>query len=180
MTTPTTTPIRRALTEESTLQPLVKDGLGAVQRAHKDYLAEAVRTAFADSIDIDEALKQGREQENRWDYLLGHEASGTIVAVEPHSARDDEVSTIIAKRTAARDQLRVHLRPGATVARWLWVASGRVSFANTEKTKFRLDQNGITFVGRQVQARHLPAGAASSSEGRFGSATGKSGKRKKS
>lgn len=100
----TTTPVRGALAEDSTLQPHVKDGLGAVRSAHKAYFAEAIRPAFADSIDIDEALQGGHEQENRWDYLVGHAASGAVVAVEPHSAKDDEVSTVIAKRTAARDR----------------------------------------------------------------------------
>jgi hypothetical protein len=180
MTAPTPTPVRGALTDESTLRPLVKDGLGAVQNAHKAYFVEEVRAEFADSIDIDEALREGRERDNRWDYLLGHSASGTVVAVEPHSARDDEVSTVIAKRTAARDQLKDHLRPGAAVARWLWVASGKVCFANTEKTRLRLDQSGIEFVGKQVQAKHLPAAGGTSSKGKSGSGAGRAGKRKKS
>lgn len=177
----TTTPVRGALAEDSTLQPHVKDGLGAVRSAHKAYFAEAIRPAFADSIDIDEALQGGHEQENRWDYLVGHAASGAVVAVEPHSAKDDEVSTVIAKRTAARDQLKGHLRSGAAVARWLWVASGKVCFANTEKTRLRLDQNGIAFVGTQVQAKHLPAAAARpSGTAKKHTGAGKAGKRKTS
>lgn len=160
MTLPAPTPIRGILTEASVILPQVKDGLGAVQRAHKDYLSVELRTKFADSLDIDEALKAGHESENRWDYLLGHAASGLVVAVEPHSARDDEITTVINKRAAAREQLKDHLRPGAKIARWLWVASGKVRFASTEKAGFRLAQHGIEFVGSQVQAKHLPAEVA--------------------
>ncbi len=156
MSSRTTTPIRAALQDRSPLQPSVQVGLNAVQKAHRDYLDAAIRSEFADSIDIDEGLRAGREQENRWDYLLGHTPSGLVIAVEPHSAKDDEITTVINKRASAREQLKGHLRPTAKVSRWLWVASGRVCFANTEIARRRLDQNGIEFVGTQVKAKHLP------------------------
>jgi len=73
-------------------------------------------------------MRVGHEQENRWDYLLGHRPSGEIVAVEPHAAKQDEISTIVGKLTAAKRYIRPHLRDGVTVKRWLWVASGNVQF----------------------------------------------------
>jgi hypothetical protein len=151
------TPVRAALKADSELQPLVQDGLGALEATHKSYIDDSVRTDFADSIDIDAALREGREQEHRWDYLLGHAPSRRVVAVEPHAAKDDQIKTVIQKRKAARDQLRDHLRDGAKVDCWLWVASGKVKFAPTEKAIRRLSQNGIQFVGRKIQAKHLPA-----------------------
>ena len=150
------TPVRRALVKDSTLLPSVADGIGAVEAAHRIYFDIAIRTTFADSLELDEAVKQGHEQENRWDYLLGHEPSGEVIAVEPHSAKQDEISTVIKKRFSARAQLKNHLRDGVTVKKWLWVASGKVHFADTEKTKRLLDQNGIEFVGKKVTAKHLP------------------------
>jgi hypothetical protein len=150
------TPVRVALHEDSFLQPLVVGGLGAVKAAHRDYFEVAVRPAFADSLDLDEAVMPGHEQENRWDYLLGHSPSGQVVAVEPHSAKQDEITTVIKKRSAAREQLKGHLRDGVWVAKWLWVASGRVHFADTEKVRRLLDQNGVEFVGTKVGNRHLP------------------------
>lgn len=154
------TPVRRALLADSPLQPLVADGLGAVKVPHRrDHFDTAVLRAFTDSLELDEAVRLGNERENRWDYLLGHEASGKIVAVEPHSAKQDEVTTVIRKRAAAREHLKAHLKDGAHVAKWLWVASGRVHFADTEKVRRLLDQNGIEFVGTRVAARHLPAPA---------------------
>lgn len=157
------TPVRRALRAGSTLLPAVADGLEAVKRAHHDYFDQEVRRDFADSLDLDEATRQGRERENRWDYLLGHQRSGELVAIEPHSAKEDEITTVIRKRTAAREHLKGHLREGARVTRWLWVASGKVQFADTEKARRRLDQNGIEFVGTRVAARHLPDSGGGSS-----------------
>lgn len=150
--------LRRTLRSNSSLQGSVCDGVGAVKNAHRAYFDPTIRTAFEDSLDLDAALRVGHEQENRWDYLMGHEPSSEVVAVEPHSAKQDEISTVIKKRSYAREQLKPHLQGGARVSKWLWVASGKVHFADTEKAKRRLDQNGIEFVGKKVMARHLPAG----------------------
>jgi hypothetical protein len=157
------TPVRRALREGSALLSAVADGMGAVKKAHRDYFDPSVRPDFADSLDLDEAVRQGRDRENRWDYLLGHTPSGEVVAVEPHSAKDGHITKAIQKLTSAREQLREHLRPDARVTKWLWVASGKVHFADTENARVQLDQHGIKFAGRKIQARHLPDSAASSS-----------------
>lgn len=149
------TALRRALLAESSLHDSICSGLNAIKASHRDYFDLPIRSAFADSIDLDEATRVGREQENRWDYLLSHAPSSEVVAVEPHSAKQDEISTVVKKLAAAREQLKAHLRAGAKVSRWLWVASGEVQFANTEKTVFQLAQNGILFVGRTIRAKHL-------------------------
>lgn len=149
------TPVRSALRKDSALLPLVADGLGAVKNAHRDYFDAAIRQTFADSLDLDAAMQPGHEQANRWDYLLGHVPSGNVVAVEPHSAKQDEITAVINKRLAAREQMKGHLCDGARVTKWLWVASGKVHFANTEKARLRLDQHGIEFVGTKVTAKHL-------------------------
>jgi hypothetical protein len=152
------TPLRAALCEESRLQSLVRRGVEAVEAAHKLYLDESVRTRFADSLELDAAMKQDPRYINnhRWDYLLGDAGTQCVIALEPHSAKSDEVSRVITKKAAAVEQLKEHLRLGKKVEAWLWVASGKVQFANTEKELRRLDQAGITFVGKRVMAKHLP------------------------
>jgi hypothetical protein len=153
------TPVRKALQETSTLRESVSDGIGAVEKAQRAYFAADIRGTFGDSLDLDAALQQEHPSANRWDYLLGHSPSEEVVAVEPHSAKQDEITAVINKRKAAKQQLAAHLEPGAHVARWLWVASGKVQFADTEKARRRLDENGIEFVGKQVLAKHLPSAA---------------------
>lgn len=149
------TPVRAALLETSDLQPLVCNGLGAVESSHRDYFEASIRTQFADSLELDAAMAAAYPTDNRWDYLLGHEPSGCVVAVEPHSAKSGEVSTVIAKREKAQAHLRGHLRPGTKVSEWIWVASGRVDFSPFDRVKRRLDQAGIRFVGGQVKAKDL-------------------------
>lgn len=89
------TPIRSVLMSTSTLRDKVKDGLGAVETTHRGYLDKKICTDFADSLALDEALKEGEHsQANRWDYLLGHTPSAKIIGLEPHSAKTDQVSTV--------------------------------------------------------------------------------------
>lgn len=151
------TPVRNGLRERSPLQREVRDGLGALRRGDRGFLALDVRQSFADSLDLDSALRSQYPQENRWDYLLGHGTSEQIIAFEPHSARQAEISAVIRKRQKARDQLAGHLKTSTKIDKWLWVASGKNQFANTEKTVRLLDQEGIEFVGGRVLFRHLPA-----------------------
>lgn len=154
---PKGTPVRSSLKKSSFLHSRVEDGIGALENAHRNCLADDIRGSFADSLDLDKAMEEDHAQENRWDYLLGHAPSAAVVALEPHSARRDEITTVIKKKEAARHQLNGHLKKGARITAWLWVASGKVHFADTEKARLRLDQRGIRFVGRKVLARHLPA-----------------------
>lgn len=151
------TPIRHALRDNSTLHRIIEDGIGAVIGSHRNYLALTIRGAFGDSLNLDAAFRRARPNENRWDYLLGHTASKLVVGIEPHSAKDDEITTVINKRSAAMRQLAGHFKHGAKVSKWIWVASRTVRFADTEIARRRLDQNGIAFAGAQVLAKHLPA-----------------------
>lgn len=148
------TPIREALLPASALQNNVFDGLGALARAHKQLIDDNLRPSFADSLDIDESLRQGNERDHRWDYLLGHESSA-VVGLEPHSAHTGEVSTVIAKKNAARQQLKNHLADSSKITAWFWVASGKVDFAPHDKVIRRLEQEGISFVGGKLREKDL-------------------------
>ena len=163
---PKETPIRLSLKDTSPLQSRVNDGIGAIEKAHRKLLAENIRDSFADSLDLDKAMLKGHEEENRWDYLLGQSEHSKVIGLEPHSAKEDQITKVIKKKEAAREQLKGHLKKGSYVAAWLWVASSKkVHFANTERTRIRLDQEGIRFVGPRVELKHLPRAKASNSGG---------------
>lgn len=151
------TPVRAALDDDSPLCAKVRDGIGAVQNSHRKYISEELRNEFADSIDVDEALRPGREGENRWDYLLGHGATGHVIGLEPHSAKHDEISTVIRKKEAAQKQMETHLKPGAHIKMWYWVASRKIQIPQLDKARLRLSQHGICFVGTMLRRVDLPA-----------------------
>jgi hypothetical protein len=148
--------VTRAL-KGSYLEPKIRAGIQAVPPVNRTHVAESLRTAFHDSLDLDEATQSRHPTDARWDYLLGHVATDQVVALETHSAETSQVSLVIEKRAAARRHLEDHLRPGETVVAWYWAASGRVDFAPHEKMITRLNQNGIQFVGGRLEAKHLAA-----------------------
>jgi hypothetical protein len=136
---------------------VVKEGLQALPKKHHRLVGESARSRIVESLDIDEALRTAHPSAPRWDYLIGDGVESQVLAVEPHSAETSEVPTVIAKRRAAIVQLRPHLRSGARVVKWLWIASGRVDFVPHDRVLLRLAQEGIEFVGRQLEERHLAA-----------------------
>ena len=149
------TVVRRSLIADSQLQSRVKDGLQALKSVDRVRVAVDIRTRFEDSIDIDAAFEAANPTDNRWDYLLGDKPTGRMIGVEPHSAKSDEVSTVIAKKDRAREHLRPHLRKGCQVFEWFWVSSGTVHFPDMDRTEKRLAQANITFVGRQLKKGDL-------------------------
>ena len=151
------TPVRNSLRKNSPLFEDVQYSIGAVKKSHRKMLSTDIRDAFGDSIDLDAALREGHAEENRWDYLLGHTPSREIIGVEPHSAKTQEIESIIRKKKAAIQQLAPHLKTGKRISEWIWVASGKNHFADTEKARRIIDQNGIQFVGAKVLPKHLPA-----------------------
>jgi hypothetical protein len=150
-----TTPLRDALRRGSRLGLLVVDGLKALKTQDKQLIDEQIRSRFADSIDIDIAFIDLFPNENRWDYLLGDKDSASVFALEPHSAKLDEVSTVVAKKERALVQLREHLKPARRVARWFWASSGAVHFPDTDRVMLRLAQANIVFVGKILRKKHL-------------------------
>lgn len=149
------TPVRKELKPSSALLPLVHNGLGAVLAVDKARIEETIRTRFADSLDIDSAFAEAAPNQHRWDYLLGDSETKVVVGLEPHSAKQDEVSRIIAKKKNALQQLRAHWKTGSPVVAWFWVASGDVQFPDVDRTQKQLAQENITFVGKQLRAKHL-------------------------
>lgn len=143
--------LKTALHDSSTLQKHVKSGAGALAPGHVKLIAEAERSKIGDSLELDTAAKNEFPEANRWDYMMSLPALEQIVGVEPHSARDSEISVVIAKRKHAIQYLQSHLRAGYRVTKWFWVSPGTVGFSRMERARRLLDQNGITFEGRVLR-----------------------------
>ena len=52
------TPLRAALRVDSGMQALVHDGIAAMRKADRKRLADGILEVFADSLDLDGALKE--------------------------------------------------------------------------------------------------------------------------
>jgi hypothetical protein len=143
------------LVRHSRLGPLVANGLQALKPADRRLIEESIKNRLEDSLDLDAAFLEAHSNENRWDYLLGDCIGERIIGLEPHSAKSDEVSTVIRKKQRALEHLRGHLKPGKKVWRWFWVSAGAVHFPHTDRVNLQLAQHNITFVGKQLLKKHL-------------------------
>lgn len=139
-----------ALLPDSTFQQDVRAGMGAFIAEDRKLIALDQRPRIGDSLDLDEALRPGFPNANRWDYVFSVSDAKKLLAVEPHSAKDDEIRVVIAKKRNAADELRKHLKPQHHVSEWLWVSHGRTAFSKTEKASRQLAQEGIRYVGRSL------------------------------
>ena len=88
---------------------------------------------------------------NRWDYIVSIPDSQEFAGIEPHSAKDSEVSVVIRKKQHATEYLRSHLQDGYRITKWFWVTRGTVSFSKMDPARRRLDENGIKFVGHLLR-----------------------------
>lgn len=143
--------LANALHSSSHLRGSVAAGIGALPKSERSLIAQDQRSRVGDSLDLDEASRAEHPNSNRWDYLLSLADCSQIIGLEPHSARDDEIGTVIAKKRQALQYLQQHLPSNRAVRRWYWVSPGPVRFAITEKAIRRLSQAGITFAGRLVR-----------------------------
>jgi hypothetical protein len=143
--------LAKALNDRSELRNHLKNGMGAFARRDVRLIAAAKRAQIGDSVDLDAAARDEFPEANRWDYVVSVPAVAQIVGIEPHSAKDAEISVVIAKKMHAIEYLRAHLQDGYRVAKWLWVSHGAVGFSRMERARRLLDQNGIEFVGRVLR-----------------------------
>jgi hypothetical protein len=145
--------LTESLRAESPLRQQVVPGVDALKKKDRQLLAEAARQTIVESLDLDTAMATTHPDSHRWDYLVAVSPSkAPLVAVEPHSARESEVSVVVQKKRNTEKFLRGHLNQTSNVSRWVWVASGRVDFLKTEKVRRNLDQQGIEFAGRSLKS----------------------------
>ena len=142
--------LKTALQPASTLLSGVQNGMDAFFPRDRALIAVSERPKIGDSLDLDSALRHDFPNANRWDYIFSVPGAGKLVALEPHSAKDSEISVLIAKKKHAAAELRKHLHPKYRVAEWLWVSHGRTSFSRREQATRRLAQEGITYLGKSV------------------------------
>lgn len=132
----------RSALSGSTLQSHVQRGLQAVESKDHRYFEATSRKNAVDSLDLDDALRTEHPTTNRWDYIVS--SATQLMGVEPHSAKNREVSVVVRKKRWAVQVLQAHLRTGTVIDPWYWVGRDRFHNKNT-KVERQLKQAGITF-----------------------------------
>jgi hypothetical protein len=145
------TRLKEALNETSRLRQLVRAGMGAFANVDLKLISDDQRSRIGDSLDLDDASKDEHPEANRWDYIVSIPDLKEFAGIEPHSAKDSEISVVVLKKKHATEYLRSHLQDGYRITRWFWVSHGTVSFSKMDRARRRLDQNGIAFEGRMLR-----------------------------
>jgi hypothetical protein len=143
--------LKEALHDRSQLRGHVRGAMGAFEGVDVKLIAEDQRPRIGDSLDLDAASQSEHPEANRWDYIISVPDSQRLAGIEPHTARDSEISVVILKKNHATEYLRSHLQEGYRITKWYWVTHGRVGFSKMERARRRLDQNGIEFAGRLLR-----------------------------
>jgi hypothetical protein len=139
-----------ALVKKSGLRASVRANLDAIKNTDRQLILETDRQKIVDAIDLDAATQRQYPNSHRWDYIVC--ASNSLIGIEPHPAKDDQLRSIVEKKNHAQLVLTAELINGARVSRWIWVTRGRVKFSQNEKAQRYLAQNGIEFQGRLVRS----------------------------
>lgn len=101
------------------------------------------------SVDIDTHGPPSKHREKRWDYVIvNHDDAGHGVEVHPATAR--EVDAMIEKKRWAAQLLSAEAK-GMTLAKWHWVASGKVDIRGHDSARKRLALAGIAFPREHIE-----------------------------
>lgn len=140
-----------ALDPNSSMRARVQPGLQALASRDRQAIDATPPDLVRDSLDLDLALAAEYPNEARWDYLIGIAApERNPIAIEIHPATEGEVDRIIEKKRSAQPHLRTHLRGGARIRAWYWVASGKVALPPTGSGARRLAAAGVRLAGRTL------------------------------
>lgn len=137
--------LRSALKGSSPLQSCVENGLDAFLAQDKSLIEKSERPRVVDSLDLDAATRAAFPDANRWDYILSISRSVEVIGIEPHTAKDSEISTVRRKKENAQTFLVGHLHSRYRVLRWYWVSHGRTQFSVMEKAQRQLAKSGIKY-----------------------------------
>jgi len=144
------------LKQTSSLKSEVKVGIGAFLGGDRRFIQEAIRDPLRGFFNLDAAFASANPQANRWDYL-------------PRRPNDSEnCRSRAAFREAERGLCRHREEEGCSGTVATALASrfssrcmvlgcvGDVHFPIPIRNEKRLAQENITFVGKQLKAKHLP------------------------
>lgn len=146
-----------AIEKIPTLSRALKPGLQALRNRDRNSVLVGNSRILSGSVDIDQALKETRPRESRWDYCIGVKhgrGSDSVVWIEVHPANSLSVSDMIAKARWLITWLGVEGKPlmelvdGRPDLRW--VPTGRVAIRRGGKEHHQLAKAGIGFPQRQI------------------------------
>ncbi|WP_008314814.1 hypothetical protein [Leptolyngbya sp. PCC 6406] len=137
---------RSAVQSTPSLQAALKPGLRALG-SNSSKIKSNDPGKCEGSIDIDTTVRAQYPNSSRWDYALGY--GGKTYFVEVHSAKTDEVSSVLNKLQWLKDFLvrdvpELNKEPRS----FHWIASGKVAILPSSSQARQLAQKGLRVAGQ--------------------------------
>jgi hypothetical protein len=134
-----------------------RSGLQALESKDRKYIACDDTRVIVGSVDLDKHTKATYPEDPRWDYGIGIEIDSSddrIVWLEVHPASTGKVDEVIKKHAWLKKWLT---DSGSDLkrmlARYVWVASGKVAIAHHARQVKRLASMGILFAGSKYRIK---------------------------
>jgi hypothetical protein len=122
----------------------VKDGMGALKGGHH----RKVEMEATCSVDLDAHGPRRGDGEKRWDYVLvNHDGKGH--GVEVHPGWTSNVEEMIEKKRWA-EQVLAREAKKLVVAKWHWIATGKVDIRKHDRARKRLVEAGVEFPRKHI------------------------------
>lgn len=149
-----TTSFEEAVRGTQSIAHAFRNGLQAIRSKERKKMICRDARALAGSVNGDDALKETRPNDARWDYGIGIRKANDkdrVAWVEVHPASSSHVQDVIDKL----DWLRCWLKSDALLLEklpptFVWVASGKVALTPNSPQRRRLSQVGIHFAGARI------------------------------
>jgi len=131
-------------------------GLRALSAADASRLSISHPRRLRGSVNVDEALRELKPTEHRWDYSIGlgiGHGDEHALWIEVHSANALHIDTVINKRRWLRQWLDTEGAPMKAItpnSNYVWLASGSVALPKDSPQRKRLAMEGIQFRSQRL------------------------------
>ena len=128
-------------------------GLQGLEKSTRAAIEVADTQLIDGSVNIDECTKKMYPQDNRWDYAVGY--AGKVYFIEDHSAKDSEVSTMLAKLQWLKNWLKKDEQAKLNTLKapnkpYIWVAPNGNHISKSSKWDRQVSQAKLTPVKKVV------------------------------
>ena len=147
---------RQAVDQTPDLRGGWQSGLQALRKVDRQHIRTDATDRLKGSVDVESCLKRKYPKDRQWDYAVGFrpvDFNGEVIyRIEVHPATDGEIKVVLAKPEFLQSWLRSNGSKLDGMRRaFVWVSSGKTSFALTSPQQKRFALRGLQHTGRSFK-----------------------------
>jgi hypothetical protein len=130
-----------------------RKGLQALRKSDKAKISCENAQGLTGSVNLEDAIRDSRPNENIWDYAIGFRPKNSpekVYWLEIHPAFPKNVKEVVDKLVWLKKWLQNAPALNGLPKEFVWVASGKTSLLSNSPERRRIAKAGIRFDGRQL------------------------------